>query len=209
MRILTQFYPALSIIVLGSISFVISSCKCDDARQGAEYADLIVTAYDEKFHDDVSSDPYYELIFTVANSLLNVECPEEVDDAAPHENGIPIMYSETSDFSNATKVQDAKATITKSTDGGNTYVMSTEITFSVDGYYAINYTLDVENDVQERLENNNTGKENIGNTNGRKRPFTYSKIIHVKNTGRNTPDIDANGNKQFIKQMDIKITYDE
>lgn len=174
----------------------ISSCGTCDA---IDLADLIVGEVEQRSEAEV-----FTIIHKVLNSIAGVACPDGVEMADSHNDEVPIEFSDNNDFtSNSTQV--AMRTLrAEPIEADESYEITSEIVFEVDGFYRIIANLDVDNEVEERNENNNTQIDAI--TGGRVR--TASKnytIIEVRNTGNKDPKIDRDGNPIFIKNWNIKI----
>jgi hypothetical protein len=184
----------------------ISSCdKCDDVKKGAKLADLAIESYDEIYQDDVAANPYYELIFEIVNSAIGIECPEEVSAAGPHEDELALLYSTDPNMADAELVQEKNIAQTEVTNATESYEITNEVEFDVDGYYSIAIAVDEGNSISERNEANNTGSEAIGRSTGRSsKNFHYIKVVKVTNTGNSKPKVE-NGRKIYFKRWDSKI----
>ena len=168
--------------------FSYSSCDdCSSVNKGAQFADLLVKDYDVAYNQNTSDNSYYKIAYTVINSILQVECPDEVADASPHQNSLDLLFSEDDKFTNPEKVGSQDVKILTSTAADGTYKFENQIEFTKDGYYVIGYDLDSSNAVEERIENNNAGDVPVAPTGGRTRTFCYDKaqIFRVRNSASN------------------------
>lgn len=171
--------------------------------KGAELSDLLVDDFSAVLNEDISNEPYYEIVHNVLNSILSVECPEVVRDAATHHNNLVMLYSENENFANPQEVGNKEVAINQTTEANKTYDMDSEIEFSMDGYYAIAYELDYDEQIEERNEANNAGENEVVETAGRKKSYWFSKdqVFQVKNSMRA-----GKGDGKYYRRWTVKIS---
>jgi hypothetical protein len=204
------FSYATAIILLTVLPFSFTACgsdDCDDITKGAKLADLVLDIFESVFNDDNPDDQFYEVSHTIINSTSAVLCPGEVDQAGSHIDMLPLLFSETADFSNPQVVEEKEVQQSNVTDAGQSYVINSKIVFDVDGFYSVNSQLDTENDVDERDENNNESMDAIRDTSGGRSTMTFTpqNIISVKGTGNTSPCLDADGKLSYVSRWDVEI----
>lgn len=143
--------------------FKIDCDDCEDVQRGTELADLLLDDFESVIiPDEDESSVVYDIIHTIINFASDIECPEEVSDAGTHMDRLQLIFSETPDFNNPIVVETQDAAITEVTVPNDDYKVISEVQFETAGFYIIDNTIDSNNDVSERDENNNNDINSLG-----------------------------------------------
>lgn len=149
----------LLLLVLNSCCFIFGEgCDdCDDIVEGAEQADLLFNSFRGEEKEDAEEGKFFEVVQTILNIAKDFDCPEEVQSAGTHSDELQLIFYEDSDvnFSNPEMVDSKSARISKSTNPDATYEIINELVFERAGVYDLESSIDSENEVDERNEENN------------------------------------------------------
>lgn len=204
---------ALTICLLQSCCLLFNTdCdSCKEVQAGLELADLLLQDFESELVTNEDNDTtLYNIIHTVVNFASEFECPETVSEADMHTDQLNLVYSETEDFTNPIIVETKNAEINQFTMANDNYKVLSNIQFETAGFYILDNTIDILNDVNERNETNNNdicalvastcNKSKSRNT----KDYSLTNMIHITNdmVSKNNKSED---NFKYISKWDISI----
>lgn len=183
--------------------FVYSSCNEDDTINtctALNLADLLLGIFSSTELNTQNNTVYFDIGHSILNSTQDVLCPDQgVETASASTFNKNIYYNPVNDFSGANKEDNVETSLNPLSAGSSANV-NTEIAFLQNGFYFIEHEIDVNNDVSERDENNNSGINS-------KAILANMIIIHVTGASAKSPKIDENGNPILFEIVSEEVTY--
>jgi hypothetical protein len=146
-------------------TFSLNSCKkSDDICNLPEKADLVLGQFESVFkHEEIIEQDLckvYDITHDILNSTVGAACTENVATARPSLYHEVIYYSTDSNFDNAIKAYELYIEFPSISADAHAYYKE-RLGFPEDGYYKFVLTVDVDNNVKERDENNNTSSQGL------------------------------------------------
>ena len=185
---------------------VLTSCEHCDCKDKVELADLVVDGV-EQTSDIINDTTVYDIIHYVLNTIEGLVC-DDVESASDHSNEIPIIYSQDGSFGqNAITVSSKEIQYNGELPPDGMYMMRNRVVFEVDGFYNIDSSLDIYDEVVERSDGNNYSSDPVGRKSINPEKNKKGKIVlQVTSTGNLEPTkFDINGNPIYISKWKTEI----